>query len=64
MPDAEAYKLLDVHIHRITKITGQIVNEKTEFLKRMNEHIEDLRKAHAEVLELVETLDKQGGRKS
>jgi len=62
MPEPGIYEIIDKHIHRIARIAGEIVQEKTEYLAKMNAHIKDLVEARKEVLELIEKLDnKQKG---
>lgn len=64
MPKKATYVLIDTHIHRIAKLTGDLVREKEAYIRRMNDMIKELMEARQEVLRLVGELDEtEGGSK-
>ncbi len=52
--DRDTFRHLDVLLHRIERLIGDIETEKKSFDDRMDMHIRDLLIAKSEILNLVE----------
>jgi len=57
----EFYHQIDTLVHRVARVTGDIVKEQNRHNDATTLHLRDLLFARAEILELINTINDEGG---